>query len=168
MGISTFSRRQALAIAAGAVVMPKLGTAEEVVDLNWDDLLPEGQTGLAQSLQGVVQHDQSALASQQPEATGFRSDWNGKIVRLPGYMVPIEYEGTGVTAFLLVPFIGACVHVPPPPANQLVLVQTNEPYESEGLFEAVNVTGMFGASASSLQIADVGYVISAEKIAPFY
>ena len=48
-----------------------------------------------------------------------------------------------------------------PPANHLVFVTTGMPYESSGLFEAVNVTGMFGTASTSAQLADIGYVLSA-------
>jgi hypothetical protein len=90
-----------------------------------------------------------------------------KIVRLPGFVVPIDQRGTGVTAFILVPFAGACVHVPPPPANQLVFVTTETPYESKGLFEPVNVIGMFGVSSLRTHLAEIGYALSADKIEPF-
>lgn len=135
--------------------------------LTWKDLLPEGETTLPPGLQGLVQHDQASLAAQQPESSGVRTDWNGETVQMSGFIVPLDYEGTGVTAFMLVPYVGACVHVPPPPANQLVFVTTEEPYESEGLFEAVTVTGMFGTAATSTQLADVGYALSADRIEPY-
>ena len=141
--------------------------AEAIVDLQWIDLLPEGEAFAPDFLQGLTDHSNLPLSSEQPNSTGVRTDWNGKIVRLPGYIVPLDYEGTGVTTFILVPFVGACVHVPPPPANQLVLVTTPKPYESTGLFEAVNVTGMFGVSSMSTQLAEIGYAMSAEKIEPF-
>jgi hypothetical protein len=86
---------------------------------------------------------------------------------MSGFVVPIDYSGTGVTAFLLVPYVGACVHVPPPPANQLVLVSTETPYESKGLFEPVTVTGMFGTASVATQLADVGYALSADAIEPY-
>jgi uncharacterized protein len=107
------------------------------------------------------------LSREQPASTGVRTDWNGQIVRLPGYIVPIDHNGTGVTAFILVPYVGACVHVPPPPANQLVFVTTPTPYENKGLFEAVNVIGMFGVSSVSTQLAEIGYALSADKIEPY-
>ncbi len=75
--------------------------------------------------------------------------------------------GAGVSTFILVPYVGACIHVPPPPANQLVFVTTGTPYESSGLFEAVNVTGMFGTASTSTQLADIGYALSADLIEPF-
>jgi uncharacterized protein len=152
------------------LVSPLLGgrlLAEEIVNLQWSDLLPEGQTVVPDVLRGLIDHDTAPMVSQQPESNGVRTEWNGMIVSLAGFIVPVDYDGTGVTAFILVPYVGACVHVPPPPANQLVFVTTDTPYESEGLFEAVRVTGMFGVSAISTQLADIGYALSADTIAPY-
>lgn len=151
-------------------ILPILGSrafAEDVIDLNWADLLPEGETSIPNELRGLIEHDDAPLYSQQPASSGVRTDWNGKIVRLPGYIVPIEYSSTGVVAFILVPFVGACVHVPAPPANQLVFVTTQTPYETEGLFEAVSVVGMFGVSSLSTQLAEIGYALSADRIEPY-
>lgn len=158
-------------IVVGSLLLaPFLGTsghAEEIIELEWSDLLPRTGGTVRDRIWGLIEHDQAPLVSQQPGTEGVRTDWNGKIVSLPGYVVPVDYSGTGVTAFILVPFVGACVHVPPPPANQLVFVTTSEPYESKGLFEPVKVTGMFGTASTSTQLAEIGYALSAEKIVPF-
>lgn len=161
------SRRRILAGLGALAAFPGGLRAEEVIDLEWEDLLPQGQTPIPPSLRGVLPHDQSDLAASQPQSTGVRTDWNGRIVRIPGFTVPIDYDGTGVTAFILVPYVGACVHVPPPPANQLVFVTTPEPYEIKGLSEPVNVTGMFGTASTSTQLAEIGYALSAELIEPY-
>lgn len=141
--------------------------AEDTLDIEWSDLIPQGQTMIPPSLQGLVPHDESAMASQQPASTGVRTDWNGKIVRLSGFIIPLDYKGTGITAFMLVPYVGACIHVPPPPANQLVLVTTERPYQDDGLFAPVTVTGMFGTASTSTQLAEVGYALSADRIVPY-
>ncbi len=141
--------------------------AEEIVDLSWRDLVPQGQMSLPAELQGLMPHDEAAMASRQPPSSGVRTDWNGRTVRLSGYMIPLDYDGTGVTAFMLVPYVGACIHVPPPPANQLVLVTAAQPYESDGLFAAVTVTGMFGTASTSTQLAEVGYALSADRVVPY-
>lgn len=117
-------------------------------------------------IQGLIDHSQAPLSSQQPASSGVRTDWTGKTVRLPGFIVPIDYDGTGVTAFILVPYVGACVHVPPPPANQLVFVTTKRPYESDGMFEAVEVTGRFSVSTTSTQLAQIGYAMAVGRIRP--
>ncbi|PUB11348.1 DUF3299 domain-containing protein [Yoonia sediminilitoris] len=167
MVIRTLNRRALLAGLATTALLPNGVQAEEVIDLDWEDLLPENQTAIPNDLRAFIDHDSAPLSNQQPASSGVRLDWNGQVVRLPGFIVPIDYSGTGVTAFILVPYVGACVHVPPPPANQLVFVTTEEPYESEGLFEPVNVVGMFGVSSIYTELAEIGYALSADRIEPY-
>ncbi|PQJ28357.1 DUF3299 domain-containing protein [Rubritalea profundi] len=66
---------------------------------------------------------------------------NGKLVTLSGFVLPLEFEDKKVKEFLLVPWVGACIHTPPPPPNQIALVVVTTPFESKGMFEAVTVTG---------------------------
>ena len=164
-----FNRRALLAGLVASGLMPHMARADDFVDLDWSDLLPESsETGIPRALRSLLPHDENApMSSQQPDSTGVRTDWNGQVVRLPGFIVPIDTSGAGVTAFILVPFVGACVHVPPPPANQLVFVTTQDPYESKGLYEPVNVIGMFGVSSLSTHLADIGYALSADRVEPF-
>ena len=159
--------RRSLLVALVATAFPKVAFPESIVPLEWSDLLPENEVFVPNVLQGLIDHESAPLLSEQPESSGVRPDWNGQTVSLSGFIVPIDYRGTGVTAFILVPYVGACVHVPPPPANQLVFVTTEEPYESSGLFEPVTVVGMFGVSSLSTQLADIGYALSADNIEPY-
>ena len=161
------NRRAVIAALASLPLGARAAMAAEYIDLEWRDLLHKGQTAIPPVVQNLIDHDEMATSAMQPKSSGVRTDWNGQIVRIPGFIVPIEYSGSGVSAFILVPFVGACIHVPPPPANQLVFVTTPEPYESSGLYEAVNVTGMFGTASMSTQLADIAYALSAEKIVPF-
>lgn len=161
-------RRALIAGMAASTLVANVARAEDYIDLDWEDLLPEDTSTIPNALRGLLPHDeQMPLSSQQPESSGVRTDWNGQIVRIPGFIVPIDYKGTGVTAFILVPYVGACVHVPPPPANQLVFVTTSTPYESDGLFEPVNVIGMFGVSSLNTHLAEIGYALSADEIVPY-
>ncbi len=160
-------RRRPLLAGMAAMALPRAAWASDFIDLNWTDLIPEGESKMPAFIQGLIDHDVPAMSAMQPPSSGVRTDWNGQTVRLPGYVVPIDYSGTGVTAFILVPFVGACVHVPPPPAHQLVFVTTEEPYEGKGLFEAVNVTGMFGTASTLTQLAQISYALSADHIEPF-
>lgn len=167
MQSSKIFRRHALfgLIALGA--LPASVVADQVVFLDWGDLLPKSENASSQALRGVVQHGDASLASRQPASDRVRTDWDGKTVRLPGFIVPIDFEGSLVTAFILVPYVGACIHVPPPPRNQLVFVTTETPYEFDGLFEAVNVTGVFGTDPTSTRLAEIGYALSADRIEPY-
>jgi hypothetical protein len=163
-----FQRRAILAAMAASTLFPGMAHAEDYIDLDWEDLLPENDTPIPNALRGLLPHDEQApLISEQPASSGVRGDWNGKIVRLPGFIVPLDYSGTGVSAFILVPYFGACVHTPPPPANQLVFVTTSTPYQSSRLFDPVNVIGMFGVSSMNTHLAEIGYALSADEILPY-
>jgi hypothetical protein len=102
---------------------------------------------------------------------------NGKTVIMPGFVLPLEYAGTKVTEFLLVPWIGACIHTPPPTANQIVHVVVGEDQarESKGLFEPVNVTGTMFTKRSTKNLflvdgsagIDIGYSMQANMVEPY-
>jgi hypothetical protein len=89
---------------------------------------------------------------------------NGKHVRIGGYVVPLDFESTTVKEFLLVPFVGACIHVPPPPANQIIYVKSDKGFEIAGVFDPVTVTGMMKTETAFTGIADAGYSIDAESV----
>jgi hypothetical protein len=108
--------------------------------------------------------------------SGLVSTFNGKQIRIAGFVVPLSFDRTYATEFLLVPYIGACVHVPPPPPNQMILVHSFKPVHVGGLFDAVWVTGEFqapdltvgltagqseGGEVVPVDVVSVGYEITA-------
>lgn len=163
-------RRCLIKTLAGGVIasLPATGwTDDDVIDLSWEDLIPDGDGGILLNSfreMGIVEHQQLSTGFEQPDSSGLTEAYNGMIVRLPGYVVPLDFEATGLTTFILAPYLGACIHVPPPPANQLVLVTTEVPYEYDGFYDPVYVTGMFGASALGTELAVIGYALSADRI----
>ena len=94
------------------------------------------------------------------------TELNGKHVRIGGYVVPLDFEATTVKEFLLVPFVGACIHVPPPPANQIIYVKADKGFEVAGQFDPVTVTGTIKTEPAFTGLADAGYSIDAEAVEP--
>lgn len=100
---------------------------------------------------------------------------DGQLVRIPGYALPLEFSGIGVKEFLLVPYFGACIHVPPPPPNQMVFVTLDEPYVVNELFAPVWITGRMSVerSTKSLSFVDgraslvTGYSLAGTGIEPY-
>ena len=76
----------------------------------------------------------------------------GKTVRLPGYVLPLEFKDKKVVEFLLVPTVGACIHTPPPPANQIVHIVYPDGIEVNGLFTPVWITGTMAAERSEQNV----------------
>lgn len=100
---------------------------------------------------------------------------NGKQIRMPGYLLPLEFSEKGVTDFLLVPYVGACIHVPPPPANQIVFVRLAKKIVVNDLYTAVWITGEMKTKASSRELTlidgsaniSVGYHIESADVEPY-
>jgi hypothetical protein len=83
---------------------------------------------------------------------------------MPGFVIPIDVTAEGVTSFVLVPYVGACIHTPPPPPNQLVFVTTETPWPGDDLWDAVWVTGVMQNQPQSTEVAETGYSLSAEAM----
>lgn len=92
------------------------------------------------------------------------AELNGQSVSIGGYVVPLDFDATTVKEFLLVPFVGACIHVPPPPANQIIYVKTDKGFEVGGMFDPVTVTGKINTSEAFTGLADAGYTITADNV----
>lgn len=156
------------------VVALPLQAAEALRDLVWQEMIPPD--AVVQEPQMAPLHDlsklgdtlsaESAPAAQQdqPDAPVVKS-LDGQRVRLPGYIVPLEVNEAGrTTEFLLVPYFGACIHVPPPPSNQIVHVTSEVGVKLEELYQPYWIEGAMQVKAISSDIADAGYQMDAEKI----
>ena len=107
---------------------------------------------------------QKVLAKRKEIRTSIVKELDGQRVRIPGYFLPLEVSDTKVTEFLLVPYVGACIHVPPPPPNQLVFVTTETPSPGDQLWDAVWVTGHMRTQLQSTELAQTGYTLSADAM----
>lgn len=88
---------------------------------------------------------------------------DGATVRMPGYALPLEFSDKAVRRLLLVPYVGACVHSPPPPPNQLVVVELTEPYKVGDVFEPVWITGKLEAAHAKQSFSYVDGQIEVES-----
>ncbi|GEM80564.1 DUF3299 domain-containing protein [Vibrio superstes] len=92
---------------------------------------------------------QSATFLPNPKVEGL----NG---RIPGFVVPVEMDGLKVIQFYLVPIAGQCIHTPPPPPNQIVLIDYPQGFELEDLMKPVWVEGelSIGQTKQEIHIVD--------------
>ena len=145
--------------------------------LSWEDLVPPGYTEeeLVNNYTKKMQKYRDGDPRAEEAREQLRSAWkaapvvdalNGKLVKIPGYVVPLEGDGKAVSEFLLVPYFGACIHVPPPPANQIVLVRTKAAKIRE-TFDIVWVTGRVRTERFSNKLADAGYTLEATQVEPY-
>ena len=148
-------------------------------ELLWDDLMPpdwnpfEKLEALYSEIQGDLmdgseEADRLMRAYREAVASApVVPELDGQTVRLPGFVVPLDFEGQEVSEFLLVPYFGACIHTPPPPANQIVFVRSAKPYPLSALSAPVWVVGKLSTQAVYNDIGDAGYTMQADSVLPY-
>lgn len=148
---------------------PRQITWEELVPKDWDP---------AKEFKGM---DLSALDDGDPRANELlmkmqevsnnaptNPAMNGTEIKIPGFIVPLEEAKGEVTEFLLVPYFGACIHTPPPPANQIVHVVAASAVKGLHAMDTVYVSGMLKAARySSVDMGVSGYEIQSAAVERF-
>jgi uncharacterized protein len=102
------------------------------------------------------------------QASSPARDLNGKRIAVPGFMVPLEDDADRVTEFILVPFAGACIHVPPPPPNQMIYVKLTHNQKVKMSFtDPVLVTGMLHVTTVQSPYGDISFNMDADLVRPY-
>ena len=98
---------------------------------------------------------QQALVS-----TNIRPEMDGKAIRIPGFIVPLEFNSEQtITEFFLVPYFGACLHMPPPAPNQIIYVKHSGGIQLSALYDPFWITGVLRASLVENDLAAAAYVV---------
>lgn len=159
------NRRMALMLLSSSVIGPKVAFAAAAREITWDDLLPEGLPYSEIIGEGEMDEANDIWNPiYDANATKVNKDLNGAYIKMPGYIVPFDLGADGVTSFMLVPYLGACLHLPPPPANQLVMVNAKKPWPSDKLMDAVWVTGLMSTNLQSTSLGQTGYSLAADEM----
>ncbi|MBE7376420.1 DUF3299 domain-containing protein [Pseudomonas lopnurensis] len=145
----------------------------EVRELQWSDLVPADAPpppppvavhDLSQ-LADMLAAESGTAATQQSPAAPVVEALDGAQVKLPGYIVPLDLSEDGrVTEFLLVPYFGACIHVPPPPSNQIVHAISELGVRVDALYQPFWIEGPLKVEHASSELAEAGYRMEAQKI----
>jgi len=154
--------------------------------LDWTDLIPpidlaalEGQTI---DHGDVPEFDEPSSGNESAEQGGFEPSFeeqayqsalvstrtvdtfNGKPVKLPGFIVPLEFdEAMTVTQFFLVPYFGACIHMPPPPPNQMVLVDYPEGIKLDALYDPLWISGELSIQVIENELGTSAYAMKMDS-----
>ena len=179
--------------ATNAPEPSKNGVEESgTIELAWEDLMPAGEDALLAELYSDFYEDMEKRMRQKitladktdPENSNVMDmisegsaqdtmeqigtynvveDLDGKMVKIPGYIVPLDFKANAeYTEFLLVPYFGACLHTPPPPPNQIVYVKADpavhvpdiyEPFWLEGTMKTGKFTSDIGNSAYEIDLS---------------
>lgn len=148
------------------VLVPQLAMAQEesdVLTLDWIDLIPESERNQFDAM-GMPEIDHSGGVMEQSKVGTVRQELNGSQVKIPGFVIPLEGDEDSVTEFLLVPYFGACIHVPPPPPNQIIYVKFKEGAPVHRLWDVIYVVGTLKTETIDSELAQTGYLIEGVDI----
>ena len=144
--------------------------------IGWEALVPKGWDPAADfrgiNLSRMRDGDPRAILAleklrQVYDEAPLEPSMNGKRIRLAGFAVPLERQGDEVSEFLLVPYFGACIHSPPPPANQTIHVFLKQPQKGMSTMDAVWVSGTLTVLRAESGLGMAGYRLQAEIVAPY-
>jgi hypothetical protein len=167
-----------LIVVALVLALGLPAVAADYKTITWDALVPKDWDPMV-AFKGM---DLGAMKDGDPKADEMlktmRDAWNnapankaieGTAVRLPGYIVPLEETSGDIKEFLLVPYFGACIHSPPPPANQIVHVLPKGSMKGFRTMDTVWVRGIIQAGKTDSMMGTSGYRMEAvvvEKYKP--
>ena len=134
--------------------------------LAWGSLMPADYEPSYQPFPWEVENGE-AMMRETLQNTPLVEALDGRQVKVSGYVVPLTSDEEAISEFLLVPFLGACVHVPPPPANQIVYVKPLYPLLQGESWDVVSVVGTIGAQGRTSEFGAAGYEMTDALLVPF-
>ncbi|MDP7591610.1 MAG: DUF3299 domain-containing protein [Litorilituus sp.] len=126
---------------------------------------------ITNAVQSSMNNDQVAgeVYEQALNSTTIIKAMDGKYIRIPGFVVPVEFTNEKqISSFFLVPYFGACLHMPPPPPNQIIYIESEQAISLESLYDPVWVSGKLSAELFEDQIATSAYTMQLEKLVLYY
>ncbi|MDP2751589.1 MAG: DUF3299 domain-containing protein [Rhodocyclaceae bacterium] len=153
-----------------------LAAAEPWPEVKWEVLVPK-HWNPAKKFKHL---DFSKLQDSDPRAMELldeiKQEWdnapiehslNGKKMRIAGFTLPLERKGDKVTEFILVPYFGACIHTPPPPANQIIHAKSKIPLSGIQIMMPIWVFGTLSVQRGDTTWGVAGYGLSVDKVVPY-
>lgn len=132
----------------------------EIVDGSEEDQM---STGITQALNAAETRD--SAYEQALVSIKVRPEFNNKAVRIPGFIVPLTFEKEQLaTSFFIVPFFGACIHVPPPPPNQIIYASYPKGIKIKALYDAYWIEGVLKTTLTENSVATSAYSIEIKNI----
>jgi len=153
----------------------------DITTLYWEDLIPDDFVQPENPFATMTQEEVDKLLDGSDESNArlnqLQEEFNyapvvdeldGKRVKIPAYVTPLEFDGqTKMSEFLLVPYVGACLHTPPPPANQVVHANSDEVVEFKNIYDPIWAIGTIRAETVQSDLAESGYRLEIESVEPY-
>jgi uncharacterized protein len=141
--------------------------------LNPPEYIAEIEDGSAEDqissqIKSAVDQSEEDAYQQALVSTDVNESLDGAMIRIPGFVVPLEFdEEQTISQFFLVPYFGACLHMPPPPPNQIILVNAPKGIQMSALYDPFWIEGQLSTSFQENDMATSAYAMQLQRIEPY-
>ena len=141
--------------------------------LNPPEYIAEIEDGSAEDqissqMKSAVNQSEEDAYQQALVSTDVNENLDGALIRIPGFVVPLEFdEEQTISQFFLVPYFGACLHMPPPPPNQIILVNAPKGIQMSALYDPFWIEGQLSTSFQENDMATSAYAMQLQRIEPY-
>ncbi|NCO20276.1 MAG: DUF3299 domain-containing protein [Gammaproteobacteria bacterium] len=148
-----------------ALVLISGAALAEVREIEWNDLMPKDEAQAWIDRQLGIDHSGAGPSSNVFQSFVTVGELDDTQVRLPGFVVPVETTAEGLLSeFFLVPYFGACIHVPPPPANQIIYARLEKPIPMVNIWDAFWMEGTLHIEDVRNETADSAYTMDVKRL----
>ena len=141
--------------------------------LNPPEYIAEIEDGSAEDqissqMKSAVNQSEEDAYQKALVSTDVNENLDGAMIRIPGFVVPLEFdEEQTISQFFLVPYFGACLHMPPPPPNQIILVNAPKGIQMSALYDPFWIEGQLSTSFQENDMATSAYAMQLKRIEPY-
>ena len=141
--------------------------------LNPPEYIAEIEDGSAEDqissqMRSAVNQSEEDAYQQALVSTDVNENLDGALIRIPGFVVPLEFdEEQTISQFFLVPYFGACLHMPPPPPNQIILVNAPKGIQMSALYDPFWIEGQLSTNFQENDMATSAYAMQLQQIEPY-
>ena len=176
--------------AAAGSDEPVLNDSDTLVfeTIEWPDLMPpevlaillnppeyiaeiedgSAEDQISSQMKSAVNQSEEDAYQKALVSTDVNENLDGAMIRIPGFVVPLEFdEEQTISQFFLVPYFGACLHMPPPPPNQIILVNAPKGIQMSALYDPFWIEGQLSTSFQENDMATSAYAMQLQRIEPY-
>lgn len=183
---SATSQQQAMPVELEiqAPLSPKILAAPAFKTVEWTDLMPKEdldallnppsyitdvedgsfEDQISNQIQNTLEAASDDRYQQALVSSQVVPEMDGQPIRIPGFIVPLEFnDDQTVTQFFLVPYFGACIHVPPPPPNQIIFVNYPQGLKQDELYDPFWISGILKTTLINNEMATAAYTMQMQS-----
>ena len=155
----------------------KTNSDDDYRELDWKELAPDtdSEDKIIAKYQPQIDKIPEGSKDAKPIYDKMLAEFNalpanpkldGQKIKIPGYVTVLEQNKGLVKEFLLVPYYGACIHVPPPPLNNTLLIKPNKDQRLhlDDVYSPVWVKGIIQTKNTKTDLATAGYLIENAEV----